>query len=228
MDGLARPYSPAVAAALSGLSVKGVHEAIAEGVVELPVGATETNGPLTFSAADVLRLKLLHDLGALLSVGRRKRLFDAIDRRPEAGRVKADSIVIVDVREARRQIASRARDLAAAESAVVSGVDVLGGEPVFEGTRIPVRTIAAMLDDGAAASEILDGYPKLTPRHLEFARLWSVAHPRHGRPESLSERGLHAVSRVRMALGTTVGKDVPSLPNGERPGRRRGRALPGP
>lgn len=38
---------------------------------------------------------------------------------------------------------------------------VLNGEPVFKGTRIPVRLIAAMLEQGADEDELLEGYPKL-------------------------------------------------------------------
>ena len=167
----------------------------------------------SFSAADVLRLKLWHDVGAILSQERRQRLFGEIDRRPAARPVKADALVIVDVGEARKQIASRARALAAAESAVSRSAAVMGGEPVFKGTRIPVRMIASMLDAGVGVREILDGYPKLRAEHLDLARLWAIAHPRRGRPKSLADRGIEPVSRLHTPLRANASQTDSSPPS---------------
>jgi uncharacterized protein (DUF433 family) len=75
----------------------------------------------------------------------------------------------------------------------------LGGEPVFKGTRIPVYGIAAMLEAGATAEEMLSGYPKLTERLLELARIWAAAHPRRGRSKSLSDLGLPMKSTQRVS-----------------------------
>ncbi len=47
-----------------------------------------------------------------------------------------------------------------------------------------------MLRAGATAEELLSGYPKLTERMLELARVWVSAHPRRGRPKSLNDLGL--------------------------------------
>ena len=85
--------------------------------------------------------------------------------------VKADDLLIVDVAEARRQVAARIRDLDEAESVIHRVKGLMDGEPVFKGTRIPVRTVAGMLSHGADDAEILEGYPKLTPRLLDLAKL---------------------------------------------------------
>lgn len=137
----------------------------------------------------------------MLSPERRERLFAAIRQQPKARTVKADDLLIIDVAEARRQIAARTRDLEAADAMVERAEEVMGGEPVFKGTRIPVRVIAAMLGEGTEVSEVLDGYPALDPRQLELARLWAAAYPSRGRPRSLKDRGFMLKSTRTVSLG---------------------------
>ena len=40
--------------------------------------------------------------------------------------------------------------------------DVLGGTPVFKGTRVPVAVLFENLADGMSLDEILDSYPTLS------------------------------------------------------------------
>jgi len=70
----------------------------------------------------------------------------------------------------------------------------------FKGTRIPVRTIAAMLAQGADEEDLLNGYPSLTARMLELAKIWTAAHPTRGRPKKLSDQGLKVTSSKRATL----------------------------
>ena len=49
---------------------------------------------------------------------------------------------------------------------------VLGGEPVFEGTRLAVCRVGEMLSAGATDQEILDEYPYLTVEDLDGARIF--------------------------------------------------------
>jgi len=46
---------------------------------------------------------------------------------------------------------------------------VCGGEPVFVGTRVPLRTILASLADGDDEADILKSFPTLTREHLRAA-----------------------------------------------------------
>lgn len=204
MAGAARLYTTSEAAAVSGVGVKAVNNAIDKRIVRAarPAAGARVNGGRALTTDDLLRLKLWYQVGNILSQDRRRELFEAIEARPNAKTVKAGALLIVDVEEARRQIATRTRDLEAAEAIVSSDKAVLGGEPVLRGTRIPVRLIATMLDDGANADEILEGYPKLAKRDLELARIWVAAHPRRGRPKSLKARGLTPKSSRRVALGS--------------------------
>jgi uncharacterized protein (DUF433 family) len=153
-------------------------------------GARRGDGRRALTADDLLRLKLWYQIGNILSQDRRHELFEAIEAKPDAKTVKASELLLVDVGEARRQIAARTRDLEAAEAMVVRDKAVMADEPVCKGTRILVRAIAAMLADGADADDILDGYPKLAKRQLELAPIWVAAHPQRGRPRTLKAQGL--------------------------------------
>ncbi len=44
-----------------------------------------------------------------------------------------------------------------------------GGETVFRGTRVLLRTVLADLADGASPQEILEGFPSLTEEHVRAA-----------------------------------------------------------
>jgi uncharacterized protein (DUF433 family) len=200
MTSAERLYTPAEAGAVSGLNLKAVHNAIDKRIVE-PVKAkaaasvcAKRSGPRFLTAEDVLRLRLWRGVGDTLSAERRQRLFAAIAATPNARMVKADDLLVVDVGEARKQVERGVRDLEAAEAVVVKDRATLGGEPVFKGTRIPVYGIVAMLEAGASASELLAGYPKLSGRRLELAKVWVSAHPRRGRPKSLKDLGLKVKS----------------------------------
>jgi len=50
---------------------------------------------------------------------------------------------------------------------------IMRGTPVFKETRIPVDLVADMLAQGAAAEEILEGYPTRNEGMLSVAPLYS-------------------------------------------------------
>lgn len=45
---------------------------------------------------------------------------------------------------------------------VHSDPEILGGEPVFVGTRVPLRTLLVYLEGGEALDEFLDNFPTVT------------------------------------------------------------------
>lgn len=53
-----------------------------------------------------------------------------------------------------------------------SDPEILGGTPVFVGSRLPVTTLLACLDAGNSWERIMDSWPWLTPAHVEAARQW--------------------------------------------------------
>jgi uncharacterized protein (DUF433 family)/type I restriction-modification system DNA methylase subunit len=63
------------------------------------------------------------------------------------------------------------------EERVHSRPDILGGEPVFKGTRISVRDVGERVKRGEAVSDVLEDFPGLRPDDIELARLYVDASP---------------------------------------------------
>jgi uncharacterized protein (DUF433 family) len=58
---------------------------------------------------------------------------------------------------------------------VVSDPEVMSGEPVVRGTRVPARTLLAYLRDGATNVEIFEDYPTLPIDGIEAVIRWAEA-----------------------------------------------------
>lgn len=52
---------------------------------------------------------------------------------------------------------------------------VAGGEPVFHGTRVTLRTVLASLAEGDSEKEILADFPSLTPEDVRAAIAFAAA-----------------------------------------------------
>ena len=65
------------------------------------------------------------------------------------------------------------------QSAIVKDPNVLGGEPVFRGTRVPFKTLIEYLEGGDTLDQFLEQYPsvsrELAVAAIEEARLSLVA-----------------------------------------------------
>jgi uncharacterized protein (DUF433 family) len=48
--------------------------------------------------------------------------------------------------------------------------DILGGVPVFVGSRLPITTLLACVDAGNDWDRLVRNWPFLTPAHVEAAR----------------------------------------------------------
>jgi len=55
---------------------------------------------------------------------------------------------------------------------------IMGGEPVIRGTRVPVRTIAALIEDGESRDFLRDDYPHIPEEAYEVAVLRARENPR--------------------------------------------------
>ena len=49
---------------------------------------------------------------------------------------------------------------------IQSSRDILGGEPVFRGTRVPVRTLVEYLEAGDRLDDFLKDFPTATRPHV--------------------------------------------------------------
>jgi len=52
------------------------------------------------------------------------------------------------------------------EPVVSRNADVLGGTPVFPGTRVPVETLLDYLEAGESIDEFLEGFPTVTRKQV--------------------------------------------------------------
>lgn len=141
---------------------------------------------------DIFYLQLVAELPVSLAVEDRRNLYAMVARRlrskgrwRRAGdRLKLIGAVAVeiDASDLRLRLAERLRLYRRGLGRVVSRPDVIGGEPVFEGTRIPIRHVGQLARRGIPELEILDDYPSLTSEDVAFARLYVELPPDPGRP----------------------------------------------
>jgi uncharacterized protein (DUF433 family) len=198
----ARFYTPAEAAAISGLALKAVNNAIDKHIVDVPrpksTGGRIERNYLTKNHLVCFRLE--QGLVGSLPVERRRIVFRYVMSKPAAMSVEADEVVTINVAKVRHEVEERERSLAEAERLIHSDKDTLAGEPVFKGTRISVYGLVAMLDAGATVDELVAGSSKLDAHKVDLARLWVTAHPRRGRPKRLTDYGFTLKSTSRRSL----------------------------
>ncbi len=146
-----------------------------------------------FSAGDVLLVKVLVEFPFRLSKQDKQSLAQILARgsrkAAQWSRKGADLVyrsgemqVLVECTSFRQTVA---RNLAAfrwGRRRVVSLPEVLGGEPVFRGTRIPLQHVASLFRKGIPENEIMEDFPGLGARDLAYARLFSRLGERPGRP----------------------------------------------
>jgi uncharacterized protein (DUF433 family) len=195
-------FTPTEAAVLTRLSIKAVNNAIDKKVI--PALAGQRAGSAT---------RLL-DLRALMSLTLERRLVDRFvpALRREAFDALVDSsrntlsleggFLKIDLREPRQELAASLRALRRARQLVVSDSDILGGEPVFRGTRTPVHPIATLLGQGSMAADLLKAYPRLTAQMIEIAPLYAAAYPLRGRRRAQPWHDQPPAHRSRRKLAT--------------------------
>ncbi|MBX3402913.1 MAG: DUF433 domain-containing protein [Phycisphaeraceae bacterium] len=61
---------------------------------------------------------------------------------------------------------------------------VMGGEAVMTGTRVPLRTVLASLADGMQPAEVIREFPVLTPAHIHAAIAYAADSAREDLPSA--------------------------------------------
>jgi len=79
-------------------------------------------------------------------------------------------------------VCQRATDAARASQTIVSDPEILGGEPVFAGTRVPIDTVLESLGEGMSLESLQAEWPFLSEATIDDARLYMKLYPRRGRP----------------------------------------------
>jgi uncharacterized protein (DUF433 family) len=169
------------AASVTGVPLRQVHRIIDAGILGAAVKQRDNTRLLTTKG--LVGLRLAHDTAAPGAAGRRGE-FDPVAAPVDDPR-----------RNGRRGRSACCQDgsfgsqpAGKARSMVSSTPDVLGGMPVFKGTRIPVHDIADMLANGDRPASIVKAYPKLDAERVRLASVYAQAYPARGRPRMKPRR----------------------------------------
>ncbi len=146
-------FTPAEAAVLTRLSLKAVNNAIDKNLVPAVVRPGTSDSGRFVDQRGLLALVLEYRLANRFFPELRRRLFDALASSPRKAVLSVDEgLVKVDLQQPRRDLAASLRELRRARSSVVTDPDILGGDPVFRGTRVPVHSIAGDVGAGLHGS----------------------------------------------------------------------------
>jgi uncharacterized protein (DUF433 family) len=197
MDG----YTPAQAAAVTGLKLAAVHKAI-DGKLIRPRTRSGAIARRLLTKEQLIFLQLEAEGLRLLPVKVRREIAEQIRQSPKVDvlAVGSGTALLVDVTTARRKVESQLTRLARIGDSIVSDPEIVRGTPVFKGTRIQVDLVAGMLAKGATLEQILEGYPSLNKQQVDSAAFYMSAFPRRGRPSKNSWSGKKPRGRKPSAL----------------------------
>ncbi len=170
-------FTPAEAAVLAQLSLKAVNNAIDRKTI----AAWRTKSGRLLDEPALVYLALERRLGADTTLEFRRRLSAAIAATPERRFVSVGALK-VDVGEARRKVRERRKKLRRAELLVTVDPEIMGGSPVFRGTRVPVHQVAELLAKGETVEPLREDYPRVSEEMIRLAPIYAAAHPLRGRP----------------------------------------------
>src|SRR5690349_7475153 len=199
-------YTPAQAAAITGLPLAAVHKAIDSRLIRPHAARSGATVRRLLSKEQLIYLQLEAEGLRLLPVGTRREIAASIQRSPkvELMAIGNGTALFVEFKAARRKVEGQLKQLAHIEEMVVSDPEIMHGTPVFKGTRIPVDLVADMLAQGATAEEILEGYPTLSKEKIAAAPLYMRAFPRRGRPSRRPWQGKKARGRKSLPLSALL------------------------
>jgi uncharacterized protein (DUF433 family) len=170
------------AAEIGGVPLKAVDKAIEQGVVK----PRRSAGKPLLPPHEVAFLVLLRQLELQLPIKAKKRLRSwLLDQRADTvgAEFPLSEALRVELTPEAAEAIERADEYARLrERYIEQKPNVMGGEPVIRGTRVPVRTIAALLDDGEPREILREDYPHVPEEAYAVAILWAHANPRRGRP----------------------------------------------
>jgi uncharacterized protein (DUF433 family) len=207
-------YSLKEAAALAGVSELSVRKAVAAKVI-CPVSDRAGQAPrYRFRTRDIFYLHVIATFPFDLSREDKQALREIIvAKRHISGRwhLQADQLVIqnadcllsLDLKPARCLVAQRLLVFHRGQHRIVSQPEILGGEPVFAGTRIPLSHIAGLLRKKTSVADLHEDYPTLSPLDFEFAAMVARMKPNPGRrrkPIGLLRSGQPVITKDRYVV----------------------------
>jgi uncharacterized protein (DUF433 family) len=182
-------YSLKESAALAELSERTLRNEVDRGVIKPQRNARGRRRDLRLPVEAILYLMLIRETPFALTRSERAELYRLLvsgESRRGDWRAAGDSIksgiVTIDAGAPRRRLAERLRIYRRGLGRLAVSPDILGGEPVFAGTRIAIRHVGRLALRGVETAEILGDYPDLTADDIAFARIYAAMKAEPGRP----------------------------------------------
>jgi len=199
-------FTPAQAAAITGLPLSAVHKAIDSRLIRPRSARSGGSIRRLLTKEQLIYLQLEAEGLRLLPVGTRREIAESIQRSPKTEKlpVANGAALLFEIGTARRAVESQLQQLARVKEMVVTEPEIMRGTPVGKATRIPVALVADMLAQGATAQEILEGYSTLSKERIAIAPLYMRAFPRRGRPSRRPWQGKKARCRKSFPLSTLL------------------------
>jgi len=193
-------FTPTEAAVLTRLSVKAVNNAIDKKTVPAVAGRREGQATRLLDLHALMSLTLERRLADRFVPELRREVFAALATAPRNTVSLEGGFLKIDLQEPRRELATKLRELRRARALVVSDPDIMGGDPVFKGTRIPVHMIADIRAQGETAQDLLESYPRLTAEMVRLAPVYAAAYPLRGRPRKQPWHDRPPISQTTVSL----------------------------
>jgi uncharacterized protein (DUF433 family) len=168
-------------AEISGISVNAVNKAIEQRVAK----ARRQRGRTLLAADEAAALALLSELPISLSIKLKREVRNWIVKRnpARAEEFELSRALRVAMTENAADVAKRAFDYVRLRDRYVEfDPGKMGGAPVIRGTRVPVRTLARLVEGGESRKALEEDYPHIPDEAYDVAVLWAKGNPRRGRP----------------------------------------------
>ncbi len=173
-------------AEITGVSINAVNKALEQRVAK----ARRQRRRTLLAADEAAALTLLSELPVNLSIKLKREVRDWIVKRSpaEAEEFELSRALRIAMTENAADVGKRAFDyVRLREKYIEAGPGKMGGTPVIRGTRVPVRTLAQLVEGGESREALREDFPHIPEEAFEVAVLWARGNPRRGRPAG--ERG---------------------------------------
>lgn len=172
-------------AEISGVSLNAVNKALEQRVAK----ARRSRGRTLLAADEAAALALLSELPISLSIKLKREVRDWIVKRnpAKAEEFELSRALRIAMTANAADVAKRAFDyVRLREQYVEADPGRMGGTPVIRGTRVPVRTLAQLVEGGESPEALKEDYPHIPEEAYDIAVLWAKGNPRRGRPTGQS------------------------------------------
>ena len=175
-------FTPTEAAVLTGLPLKAVNNAIDKKTIAAVSGKREGHATRLLDRRALISLTLERRLANRFAPELRREVFEAMAASSRNVLSLEGGVVKIDLREPRRELATSLRNLRRARQLIHSDPEIMGGDPVFRGTRVQVHMIAELIAKGETDENLREDYPRLTEEMFRLAPAYAAAYPLQGRP----------------------------------------------